>query len=280
MADQDRDQERERWTKLVADYEGSDLTQREFASERGISLGALRNWIYRPRKQSRPLAEGTPVSSGQAPARAPVTRPSHVVPVRVAASAPKARLVEASSPLLELAPPIGHRGAVSAGHRALSPRSRRSLVAVLTIPGSVRIWIGSTPIDMRKAIDGLLAIELRKDAYSGHLFVFVLRRCVRVKILAWDKGGFVLLYKRLDTSREEYTLMFNCFQRPGSGVRCPWRTGAGVAVLAGFAARLLRKEAHQWSLAQGSGHRETSPAEKLRRVNGRDTDATGVRDRP
>ena len=75
---------------------------------------------------------------------------------------------------------------------------------MLTIPRSVRIWIGSTPIDMRKAIDGLLAVvqeELGKDAYSGHLFVFVSRRCDRVKILAWDKGGFVLLYKRLEKGR-------------------------------------------------------------------------------
>ena len=72
---------------------------------------------------------------------------------------------------------------------------------MLTIPRSVRIFIGSTPIDMRKSIDGLLAIvqhELLEDAYSGHLFVFVSRRCDRVKILAWDKGGFVLLYKRLE----------------------------------------------------------------------------------
>jgi transposase len=72
---------------------------------------------------------------------------------------------------------------------------------VLTIPRSVRIFIGSTPIDMRKSIDGLLAIvqdELAKDAYSGHPFVFVSRRCDRVKILTWDKGGFVLVYKRLE----------------------------------------------------------------------------------
>jgi transposase len=72
---------------------------------------------------------------------------------------------------------------------------------VITIPRSVRILIGSTPIDMRKSIDGLLAVvqqELQEDAYSGHLFVFVSRRCDRVKILAWDKGGFVLVYKRLE----------------------------------------------------------------------------------
>lgn len=72
---------------------------------------------------------------------------------------------------------------------------------MITIPRSVRIFIGSTPIDMRKSIDGLMSIvqdELEKDAYSGHLFVFVSRRCDRVKILTWDKGGFVLVYKRLE----------------------------------------------------------------------------------
>ena len=72
---------------------------------------------------------------------------------------------------------------------------------MITIPRSVRIFVGSTPIDMRKSIDGLMAIvqeELAQDAYSGHLFVFVSRRCDRVKILTWDKGGFLLVYKRLE----------------------------------------------------------------------------------
>ena len=35
--------------KLVADFESSELTQREFASERGISFSNLRNWLYRLR---------------------------------------------------------------------------------------------------------------------------------------------------------------------------------------------------------------------------------------
>ena len=72
---------------------------------------------------------------------------------------------------------------------------------MLPFPRSVRIFIGSTPIDMRKSIDGLTAIvqeELGQDAYSGYLFVFVSRRRDRVKIMKWDKGGFVLVYKRLE----------------------------------------------------------------------------------
>ena len=72
---------------------------------------------------------------------------------------------------------------------------------MLTIPRAVRIFLSSGAQDMRKSIDGLMAIveaELQEDAYSGHLFVFVSRRGDRVKILTWDKGGFVLIYKRLE----------------------------------------------------------------------------------
>lgn len=72
---------------------------------------------------------------------------------------------------------------------------------MLTLPRSVRIFIASAATDMRRSIDGLMAMvehELEADAYSGHLFVFLSRRCDRVKILMFDQGGFVLYYKRLE----------------------------------------------------------------------------------
>lgn len=74
---------------------------------------------------------------------------------------------------------------------------------MLTLPRSVRIYMATGPVDLRKSIDGLGALAQVRghDVYSGHLFVFVSRRGDRVKILAWDHGGFVLYYKRLEQGR-------------------------------------------------------------------------------
>jgi transposase len=74
---------------------------------------------------------------------------------------------------------------------------------VLTLPASVRIYLAAGPVDLRKSIDGLGAMvtERGHDVYSGHLFAFTSRRGDRVKILTWDRGGFVLYYKRLEQGR-------------------------------------------------------------------------------
>jgi transposase-like protein len=107
------DQDRVRWTKLVADYEASELTQREFATERGISFSNLRNWIYRLRKESRPLVAEAAKVPGQAPAKGTAPEGSRLVPVRVVASASKTRtramVMSAGDALLELALPSGVR---------------------------------------------------------------------------------------------------------------------------------------------------------------------------
>jgi transposase len=75
---------------------------------------------------------------------------------------------------------------------------------MLSFPPSVRIFIATAPVDMRKSIDGLaeLVVEiLDQSPYAGHLFVFRGRRGDRVKILVWDQSGFWLFYKRLEKSR-------------------------------------------------------------------------------
>lgn len=74
---------------------------------------------------------------------------------------------------------------------------------MLSLPGSVRIFVAREPTDMRKGFDGLAALVRRQDAdvFNGHLFVFISKRRDRIKILMWDNGGFVMYYKRLEVSR-------------------------------------------------------------------------------
>ncbi len=75
---------------------------------------------------------------------------------------------------------------------------------MLTLPPSVRIYLASEPVDLRRGHDGLYAIvrnQWRLDPFAGHLFAFVGRRGNRIKILFWDRGGFVIYYKRLERGR-------------------------------------------------------------------------------
>jgi transposase len=75
---------------------------------------------------------------------------------------------------------------------------------MLGVPPSVRIYFATELTDMRNGIDGLRAIvegTLRHDPYGGHLFVFVGKAKDKVKILFWDRSGFVLYMKRLEKGR-------------------------------------------------------------------------------
>ncbi|MBU3031168.1 IS66 family insertion sequence element accessory protein TnpB [Paracoccus marinaquae] len=65
----------------------------------------------------------------------------------------------------------------------------------------VRILVATRPVDFRKGHDGLAALVqsvLRKDPFTGTVFVFRSRRADRLKLLYWDGSGLVLAYKRLE----------------------------------------------------------------------------------
>lgn len=75
---------------------------------------------------------------------------------------------------------------------------------MLTLPSTVRVHLATVPVDLRRGFDGLAALVRhvwKLDPLGGHLFVFVGRRRDRVKILFWQRGGYVLVYKRLERGR-------------------------------------------------------------------------------
>ena len=72
------------------------------------------------------------------------------------------------------------------------------------MPRPPRILVATEPVDFRKSIDGLAALvelRLREAPLSGTLFVFTNRSRDAMKLLVWDQGGFLLLYKRLEKGR-------------------------------------------------------------------------------
>ncbi len=57
---------------------------------------------------------------------------------------------------------------------------------MIHLPASVRVYLATSPCDMRRSFDGLHALVnavLQLDAFAGHLFVFANRRRDRLKLL-------------------------------------------------------------------------------------------------
>lgn len=72
------------------------------------------------------------------------------------------------------------------------------------LPPTVRLYVCTEPLDMRKSFDGL-AIAARErvggDPTGGHLFFFFNRRQDLCKAVWWSAGGYCLYGKRLAKGR-------------------------------------------------------------------------------
>jgi transposase len=68
----------------------------------------------------------------------------------------------------------------------------------------VRIYFATGLVDMRNGIDGLRAVveqTLKLNPNEGHLFVFIGKGKDKLKILFWDRNGYVVYFKRLERGR-------------------------------------------------------------------------------
>ena len=66
------------------------------------------------------------------------------------------------------------------------------------------IYLYRHPVDMRKAINGLVAIvegDMGLDPFSSKLFVFCNHARTIVKLVGWEGNGFILWMKRIDKAR-------------------------------------------------------------------------------
>lgn len=73
--------------------------------------------------------------------------------------------------------------------------------------GFEHIYIACGFTDLRRGIDGLAGIVQQKfelNPFQNSLFLFCGRRADRIKGLVWEKDGFLLLYKRLESGRYQW----------------------------------------------------------------------------
>ena len=76
----------------------------------------------------------------------------------------------------------------------------------------VRVHLCREPVDFRKAINGLsilVADELDLDPFSTQVFAFCNRKRNQVKLLVWERNGFVLWQKRLEKDRFPWPLLID-----------------------------------------------------------------------
>ena len=73
---------------------------------------------------------------------------------------------------------------------------------MLELTVTTRVYLSLAAIDMRRGCDSLSqAVEEQfgRNSLDGALYVFLSRDRKKVKILHWDRDGYWLCYKRLET---------------------------------------------------------------------------------
>jgi transposase len=70
--------------------------------------------------------------------------------------------------------------------------------------GIERVYLHRAPVDMRRQIDGLSLLvkeAMGLEPMSAALFCFINRRRNKLKLLLWERNGFIVWYKRLERHR-------------------------------------------------------------------------------
>ena len=88
---------------------------------------------------------------------------------------------------------------------------------MLSLGSSHQYYFYRDPADMRKGADGLsglVRLAMDRDPLSGEVFIFVNRRRDKMKLLVWERSGFVVWYKRLEAGT---------FELPATGGQISWQ---------------------------------------------------------
>jgi len=88
-----------------------------------------------------------------------------------------------------------------------------------------QVYLHRAPIDMRKQMNGLAALVegvMQLSPFSGSLFVFINKRRDKLKILLWDRSGFIVWYKRLEQEKFQWPVRVSDAVMVLSGEQLHW----------------------------------------------------------
>lgn len=77
---------------------------------------------------------------------------------------------------------------------------------MIGLPAARSYYLYNQPTDMRKSfrgLSGLVINEMGEDLLSGEGFIFINKRRTMMKVLIWDRTGFVIYYKKLSSGTIE-----------------------------------------------------------------------------
>lgn len=77
---------------------------------------------------------------------------------------------------------------------------------MLHLSAAVCYYLYTGITDMRKGFDslcGIVSSQMKLDALSGAVFIFINRRRTQVKLLLWEGDGLSLYHKRLERGTYE-----------------------------------------------------------------------------
>ena len=72
---------------------------------------------------------------------------------------------------------------------------------MFSLTDSHRYWYYNRPTDMRKSfhtLGGIVTDVMKRDPYSGEVFIFMNKARTRIKLLHWEPGGMVIYSKMLE----------------------------------------------------------------------------------
>lgn len=77
---------------------------------------------------------------------------------------------------------------------------------MLSVAPGVKIFLYAQAADLRRGYDGLASLvqeAMGEDPLSGSLFLFLNKRANRLKLFYWDRDGYAIWMKRLQSGSFE-----------------------------------------------------------------------------